>query len=92
MSNNINSLYNGGWLVSDAFSGINNFGSKQDDLGITQLDGSFTPQILGNTYFSDLNEWFIHINQDDVIEGNERIELCRFREREREDELKKHMK
>ena len=72
------SIHHGGWQASDAFSGVNNIGYTQHDLGIRLPDGSFVPQVSGNTYFTDLNEWFVTINDDDLIEGNERIELSLY--------------
>ena len=70
----------GGWQVSDAFAGINNFGHTSDSIVRRMPDGTFIPTTFGaNTYFTDLNEWWIHINDDDWIEGNERIELSLYR-------------
>nr|MCS5583661.1 hypothetical protein [Pseudomonadales bacterium] len=37
------------------------------------------PGFTGTRYFTDLNEWFVHINDDEMIEGNERIELSLYR-------------
>jgi uncharacterized delta-60 repeat protein len=73
------SLYKGGWQVSDAFAGINNFGYKPDNVGVWLPDGTFSGVFGAPTYFSDLNEWWIHINDDELIEGNERIELSLYR-------------
>ena len=72
-------LHMGGWQVSDAFTGVNNFGYKHDDIMARQPDGTLRLSIRGATAFSDLNEWWIHINDDEIIEGNERIELSLYR-------------
>ena len=81
---NVASLYRGGWEISDAFSGINNYGHKQDDIYTRLPDGTYgSPVFRGATIFSDLNEWFIHINDDKLIEGNERIELSLYRPKSR---------
>ena len=72
-------LHMGGWQVSDAFTGINSLGYTHDDIMTRLPDGTFELAIRGATDFSDLNEWWIHINDDLMIEGNERIELSLYR-------------
>ena len=72
-------LHMGGWQVSDAFSGINSLGYTHDDIMQRLPDGTLELAIRGATDFSDLNEWWIHINDDLMIEGNERIELSLYR-------------
>ena len=73
------SYYKGGWQVSDAFSGINNFGYKADDVVEILPDGSRELLFAAPRWFTDLNEWWLHVNDDDWIEGNERVELSLYR-------------
>ena len=77
---NRSALYKGGWQFSDAFEGFNNSGHYQDEVGYTVFNPvsglpEFLPVIGGEQYFTDLNELYIKVNNDDLIEGNERVEL-----------------
>ena len=55
-----NAFNGGGWMKSDAFVGLNNEGS---------------PDNTGRLWFTDENNLTLTINEDDLVEGNESLEL-----------------
>lgn len=80
---NMESLYNGGWMVSDAFRDVNNTGFTQDGTSLRAVNpdtGSaiFATSSIGGNFLADSNEWFIEIIDDLKIEGNERLELSLY--------------
>ncbi len=55
-----NAFNGGGWMKSDAYVGLNNEGS---------------PDAMDRLWFTDENNLLLTINEDDLVEGNESLEL-----------------
>ena len=55
-----NAFNGGGWMKSDAYVGLNNEGSPDD---------------IDRLWFTDENNLLLTINEDDLVEGNESLEL-----------------